>query len=138
VSGTFLTAEQHAKVVDRLKAENERLTNALADADDQIKEQNAHIESLQNTVAQVTAENVLLGEYVDADRENQNTIKKLETENERLSAECNSLAHQLNQSNERGGKILAENERLKTLLQQVDAVYSKRNILKDAERGTNK
>jgi len=70
--------------IKKLEAENERLINALADASDQIKEQETHIESLQNTVAQVTAENVALGEYVDADMEAQNTIKKLEAENERL------------------------------------------------------
>jgi len=69
--------DPYDKEMADLKAENERLTDALADAD-------AHIESLQNTVAQVTAENVALGEYVDADREAQNEIKKLEAENERL------------------------------------------------------
>jgi len=75
---------QTVEELAHLRADNERLTNALADADDQIKEQEAHIESLQNTVAQVTAENVALGEYVDADREAQNEIKRLEAENKRL------------------------------------------------------
>jgi len=69
--------KEMSSYIKNLEAENKQLT-------DELKEQEAHIESLQNTVAQVTTENIALGEYVDADIENQNTIKKLEAENERL------------------------------------------------------
>jgi predicted nuclease with TOPRIM domain len=42
----------------------------------------------------------------------QSKWEELKAENEKLEAECNSLAAQLNQCNERGGRILAENYRL--------------------------
>jgi len=38
---------------------------------------------------------------------------------EELEAECNDLAHQLNQCNERGGHIIAENKRLRDTLKVI-------------------
>ena len=77
---------------ERLELEIERLRNILAGANDRIAEQEAHIESLQNTVAQCTAENVVLGQYVDEDMVFQEEIDRLRAENEALRKLINHMA----------------------------------------------
>ena len=42
----------------------------------------------------------------------------------RLDAECNDLAHQLNQSNERNGRLIAQRD---ALLEALQALYDEQN-----------
>lgn len=57
----------------------------------------------------------------------------------RLDAECNDLAHQLNQSNERNGRLIAQRDALLKLLKESRKIIratSSRNLVKDWDQRT--